>query len=97
MAKKNNRKEEGMHEHMMMHRARRGRGILSLIVGLIFIYIAYTWNPAVIATIIVLGIGVWFVSMACMKLGWSYWGRGCCCGCGCGCGGECNCVMDNKH
>lgn len=95
--KKNNKKDEGMHDHMMMHRKMKGKGIISLLVGLIFIYIAYTWNPAVIAAIIALGIGVWFVSMACMKLGCNYRGWGCGCGRGCGCGGECDCEMDEKH
>jgi len=92
--KKNNKKDEGMHDHMMMHRSMKGKGIVYFIVGLIFVYIAYTWNPTVVAALITLGIGAWFISMACMKLGWNY-GMGC--GCGCGCGGGCDCEMDQKH
>ncbi|MDE1827562.1 MAG: hypothetical protein KGH65_00145 [Candidatus Micrarchaeota archaeon] len=96
--KKNNKRSESMmHDHMMMHRSRKGKGIVFLIIGLIFLYVSYTWNPAVISAIIALGIGAWFISRACAKLGLGY-GWGCNCGgCGCGCEGECNCEMDEKH
>lgn len=88
-------KQEMMHDHAMMHHGMKAKGFVYLVVGLIFLYIAYTWNPTIVAVVVALAVSLWFLSMGAAKLGWNYFGMmGC--GCGCGCCGDCNCEWEEK-
>ncbi|MDE1846083.1 MAG: hypothetical protein KGH53_02275 [Candidatus Micrarchaeota archaeon] len=90
--KKNSAKKEmeEMHDHEMMHHGMKGKGIVYLVVGVIFVYLAYTWSAALIVPLVTLGIGLWFLSAGSMKMGWNMMGYGCgCCGC-------CDCEWDEK-
>lgn len=92
--KKNNKEEMMEHNHAMMHHGMKAKGIVYIVVGLIFAYLAYTWNPVLVTALVTLGIGIWFLSMGAMKLGWNYGMMGC--GCGCSCGSGCNCEWEDK-
>ncbi|HVA82595.1 MAG TPA: hypothetical protein VNF06_00325 [Candidatus Aquilonibacter sp.] len=92
--KKNAKKDEMMHDHgMMMGHGHKGMGIIYVVLGIFFIYIAYMQSMQLTGVLLLLGVAVWFLSSGFGKLGYG-WGMGC--GCGCGCCGGCNCDWEDK-
>ncbi|MDE1869760.1 MAG: hypothetical protein KGH71_02120 [Candidatus Micrarchaeota archaeon] len=100
--KKNAKKSEMMHDHdmhdhgMMGHGHHRGMGIIKIVLGVFFLYLAYMQNMQLTGVLILLGVAVWLLTSGFGKLGYG-WGMGCGCGCGCGCCGGCNCEWDGKN
>lgn len=100
--KKNAKKSEMMHDHdmhdhgmMMGHRYGKGMGIIKIVLGVFFIYLAYMQNMQLTGVILLLGVAIWFLTSGFGKMGYGMGMYGC--NCGCCCGGACDCEWDEKN